>query len=287
MSSVLGRAQNFIWRNARLLDRHLFAHLFMHGPLEPVLTALRAYQNHDGGFGNALEPDMRCPTSQPVSTEFALQLLDLVDGFTSPMVAPIFGFLTSITIPEGGIPRVLQSVGEYPAAPWWNPNDQPTASLNPTASIAGLFTKHRIEHQWLDPATAYCWKAIEASEASDYHILIPMITFLENSADRDRADRELQSIKNRILQTKAVAMDPEATGYAKKPLDWSPTPRSFCRQLFDDDVINTHLSALASRQARDGGWPINWEPVSHACELEWRGWKTIEALMTLRGFGRI
>jgi hypothetical protein len=287
MSSLFDRAQDFIWRNARLLDRHLFIHLFMGGSLEPVLKALRAYQNDDGGFGNALEPDMRCPTSQPASTEFALQLLDRVDAFTSPMVAPIFGFLTPVTTPEGGIPQALPSVREYPAAPWWNSDDQPVASLNPTASIVGLLTKHHIEHQWIDPATAYCWKAIEASEASTYHDLIPVITFLENSADRARADRELQRVKNRIMQTKAVAMDPEATGYVKKPLDWAPTPQSFCRQLFDNDVISTHLSALAGRQAGDGGWPINWEPVSHACEVEWRGWKTIEALTTLQAFGRI
>lgn len=268
MSSVLDRARSFIWHNARLLDRHLFTNLFMHGPLEPVLATLRAYQNDDGGFGNALEPDMRCPTSQPVSTEFALRLLDLVDGYASPMVAPIFGFLTSITTSEGGIPRVLPSVSEYPAAPWWKPDDPPTASLNPTASIVGLLTKHRIKHRWLGPATAYCWKAIEDFEASDFHTLIPMITFLENSADRDRADRELARVRNRIMRTKAVAMDPQASGYVKKPLDWAPTPQSFCRQLFDDEVINAHLSALISQQERDGGWPINWEPVSPACELE-------------------
>ena len=55
----LGRAREFIWRNGRLLDRHLFACLFDGGQREPVLAALRAYQNADGGFGNALEPDKR------------------------------------------------------------------------------------------------------------------------------------------------------------------------------------------------------------------------------------
>ena len=44
------RAQDFLWRNARLLERQLFIHLFKNGPREAVLTALKAYQNPDGGF---------------------------------------------------------------------------------------------------------------------------------------------------------------------------------------------------------------------------------------------
>ena len=287
MSDLLNRAQDFIWRNARLLDRYLFSYMFLDGSLEPVLGALRAYQNDDGGFGNALEPDMRCPTSQPVSTEFALRVLDLVDGFTRPMVDPIFDFLTSITTPEGGIPWKLPSVMDYPAAPWWNADIEPVASLNPTASIVGLLTKHGFHHQWLDGATAYCWQAIEASDTSEYHTLIPIITFLENSPDRDRADRDLDKTGDRILLTGAVAMNPEATGYVKKPLDWAPTPQSFCRRLFGDETIDVHLSALVGQQAKDGGWQINWEPVSPMCELEWRGWKTLEVLITLQAYGRI
>jgi len=60
-SQRLQKAQDFIWCNARLIERYLFTLLFANGSREPVLAALRAYQNEDGGFGNALEPDKRCP----------------------------------------------------------------------------------------------------------------------------------------------------------------------------------------------------------------------------------
>ena len=49
--------------------------LFAGGPAEPVATALAAYQNADGGFGHALEPDLRCPGSQPAATLYALEML--------------------------------------------------------------------------------------------------------------------------------------------------------------------------------------------------------------------
>ena len=65
MTDLLDAAAGFVWRTARLLDRHRFAHLFLDGDRAPVLAALAAYQNPDGGFGNALEPDLRGPASQP------------------------------------------------------------------------------------------------------------------------------------------------------------------------------------------------------------------------------
>jgi hypothetical protein len=39
-------------------------------------------------------------------------------------------------------------------------------------------------------------------------------------------------------------------------------------------------------RARDG-WPINWTAVSPACELEWRGWMTVQRLKTLKAYGRL
>src|SRR5689334_19328631 len=66
---ILATASDFLWRNARLLERHLFAYHFADGSSDPVRAALRAYQNADGGFGQALEPDKRCPDSQPIDVE--------------------------------------------------------------------------------------------------------------------------------------------------------------------------------------------------------------------------
>jgi hypothetical protein len=43
--------------------------------LSSVVDALRGYRNPDGGFGHALEPDLRCPGSQPAPTLYALEML--------------------------------------------------------------------------------------------------------------------------------------------------------------------------------------------------------------------
>src|SRR6266567_93160 len=280
----LRNAQDFIWRNARLVERYLFTSLFENGSREPVLAALRAYQNEDGGFGNALEPDKRCPTSQPHDIEFALHILDAVNAVGDPMVARACDYLVTITTPAGGVPYALPSVNAYPHAEWWTVEDNPAASLNPMAAIVGLLLKHGVRHPWIETASQFCWREIAALDSTAFHTLMPAITFLEFAPDRTRAEQELQRIATRLSQPGVIELDPHAEGYVQKPLDWAQTPQSFCRRLFDDKTIEKHLSALANRQRSDGGWPISWDPISPAVEAEWRGRITIEALRTLDAY---
>ena len=48
-------AENFLWLNARLLERLRFDHLFRGGDPRRVMDALRPYRNADGGFTWAVE----------------------------------------------------------------------------------------------------------------------------------------------------------------------------------------------------------------------------------------
>lgn len=285
MASVLDRAADFLWRHARLLDRQRYQYLFRGERPAAVLTALRAYQNLDGGFGNALEPDVRCPDSQPVPTEVALRVIDEVGG-AGPMVQRLCEYLTSITTAEGGVPFVLPSVRRFPAAPWWQTEDDPPASPNPSASIVGLLLKLGVQHPWVAGATAYCWRHVEQPE-SEVHTLQAYVLFLENVPDRIRAERAFAALAQRLLSEGLVALDPDAEGYVKKPLDWAPLPTSLCRRLFADDVMAAHLDALVAAQQADGGWPITWPAISAAAEAEWRGWVTVESLKTLKAYGRL
>ena len=287
MNDTIARAQEFVWANARLLERQLFAALFAGGEKEPVLAALRAYQNADGGFGNGLEPDKRDPHSQPVDCEHALHIVDEIDGFDDPLVARLCDFLPTITTTDGGLPFALPTVNDYPRAPWWSADADPPASLNPTAAIVGLLLKHGVRHPWITQAADYCWGAISESETSEFHTLLPVITFLEHAADRVRAEHELERIAARLRAPGVIATDPDATGYVQKPLDWAPRADSWARRLFPDDLLAGHLKALAARQQADGGWPISWDPISEGVRIEWRGWVTIQALRTLQSYGAL
>ena len=283
MTPILKSAQTFILNNARLLERHLFAYLFQGGDRQKVLTALLAYQNEGGSFGNALEPDKRTSTSQPIDQEFALRILDDI-GFEPSIALRICDFLETITR-DGGVPFVLPTVRDAPRADWWNTEtDNPPPSINPTASIAALLHKYNFRHSWLDRATEFCWEQIESAPNVSGNDLLCVLLFLEHIPDRVRAERAFDQISGQLLAGEYIAYDPQASGYVFMPLDFAPSPHSLCRRLFDEATIRTHLDALARRQQVDGGWPISWTAVSPACELEYRGIVTIHALQTLKAY---
>lgn len=283
-STIIGQAQIFIWNHARLLERQLFSFLFQNGDRQKVLTALTAYQNSDGGFGNALEPDKRSASSQPIDQEFALRILDDI-GFDDELAAQICDFLMTITTVEGGVPYVLPTVRDAPHAEWWNTEDDPPASINPTASVAGLLHKHHFQHSWLERATEFCWQKIESLENPSDHDLLCIVLFLEHAPERKRASKEFKRIEAEIK--KHAALDPNASGYVQKPLTWAPSPTSLCQSLFDEPLIDLHLDMLASQQQPDGGWPISWPAISAASELEARGVITVNAIKTLTAYGYI
>jgi hypothetical protein len=283
LKNLFERAEEFIWQNARLIERRLFDFHFRSGSSQAVLSALGAYQNKDGGFGNALEPDIRCPESQPVPTQHALEILDTI-GFDERMVHSICDFLLSITTEEGGVPFVLPSVRNYPHAPWWNTEDNPPASLNPTAILCGLLHKNEVHHAWLERATAYCWEKIPGILPKEQHEMGCVLTFLRYVPQRERAEKEMKRLSEHLLSSGLVA-EVGTTGYVRKALDWAPFPDHPLRVHFSEQEIHANLEEIVAGQQEDGGWGITWTPVSPACEMEWRGWATVGALQILRANG--
>jgi hypothetical protein len=284
-ADVLSLARAFLWANARLLERRRYSALFEGGSHERVLTALGAYQNEDGGFGNALEPDKRTSASQPIDQEFALRVLDEV-GFESGLVEALCDFLVTITTDEGGVPFVLPNVKDAPRAPWWDTDGaSPPAALNPTASIAALLHKHQHFHPWLGRATQFCWQKLEADTEHDVHTLLSVVLFLEHVPERGRAEAVFARLQEQVV--KATALEPGAGGYLHPPYAFAPTPQSLAVRLYDEELMDAHLDALVASQQEDGGWPITWPAVSPGCELEYRGWATLAALRTLRAYRRL
>ena len=284
--SAIDAAERFVWLSGRLLDRHRFAHLFRGAPAEPVIAALRPYQNADGGFGNALEPDLRCPISQPQPVEVALRLLDELDAFDDPMVRSACDYLTTITTRDGGVPFVLASASEYPCAPWWMAAGETPASLNPTAALAGLLHRHGTRHPWLERATAFCWDRLDRMERTEWYEARTVLLFLEHAPDRARAEAMTRRVVAMMVAQGLVALAPGAGGEAHSPLEVAVTPGSLARHLFADDVLDAHLDATIAGQEEDGGWNIDFPIWTPATGLEWRSIVTIDVLQLLRGYGR-
>lgn len=294
-AAALDAAERFVFTNARLLDRLRFAHQFRGGAAEPVLAALRPYANADGGFGHALEPDLRGPDSQPQPVAEALAVLhETADGFAldaasaEPLVPAACDWLASVTADDGGVPWVLPSVASAPRAPWWQPMEPLAGSLVPTAAIAGLLYAHGVAHPWLDGATRFCLERIDAVAAESVELgaydALALLPFLDHLPDRAAAEDAFARVREPILAT--ATLDPDATGHVHLPLEYAPSPDGFGRRLFADEVIDRHLDVLVAARADDGGWSVNWPAWAPVTEHEWRGSVTVTQLRTLRAYGR-
>ncbi|MGH9226195.1 MAG: hypothetical protein ACRD2W_20960 [Acidimicrobiales bacterium] len=280
-------AARFLAASGRVLDRRRFERLFENGPTEPVVAAVAAYRNDDGGFGHGLEPDGRTPASQPAAVQLALRTLDEAGAWDEALVAGALDWLERTAPPEGGTAFVLPTVEGWPHAPWWQPEPGPPASLITTGAIAGTLHARGADHPWLHKATTWLWSRVDDLDKVGPYDLRGLLAFLDTVPDRDRAAKALVDVGARFFDTNLVALDPDATGEVHGPLDYAPRPGSIARSLFDEATIAAHLDRLAAGQREDGGWTFNWPAWSPAAEADWRGSLTVDNLETLRANGAL
>ncbi|MET9764967.1 hypothetical protein ABZ016_38840 [Streptomyces sp. NPDC006372] len=300
--SPVARAERFVWLTARVLERHLFAHHFRGAPADPVEIALDAYRNEDGGYGHALEPDLRGPVSQPPHTAHALGVLDAVGRCAGQRVERMCRYLTSVSTPDGALPAVHPSQRGYPTAPFVTVVDDPPSALLATGPVVGLLHRNEVWHAWLFRATDFCWQAVESLEEPHAFEIEAAVAFLDSAPDRPRAEAAAARLGRLVRAHRLAILDPDdqdpddqdpgpvSPGHAPDehhfPHDYARTPRSLARAWFKDDEMARSLDHLAARQQADGGWPGrrgHWAP---APTMEARPLATIEALRTLRAYGR-
>ncbi|MFF2887297.1 prenyltransferase/squalene oxidase repeat-containing protein [Paenibacillus sp. NPDC057967] len=286
------KAREFIYRNARLLDRQRFAYGFEGGSKASVLEALAAYQNEDGGFGHALEPDIRCPQSQPVPTEHALIIIDELEAYDTELMEGMIRYLKNITLPEGGFPLAFRSLMAYPHAPWWITERDDVPNLNPTGHILGLLMKHPRwaeweQEDWVQRNLRFVWQAMEKPEPGEYHEGVQWVSFLEHAPVTPQTSFAKEKLDTWLAKDGVIERNPYAEGYVQKVLDWVAAPDSYAAKFVSQAELNEHLDALIKQQSEDGGWPISFPAASPLGELEWRGSLTVDRLKTLRSFGKL
>ncbi|MEU0667135.1 hypothetical protein ABZ508_02840 [Streptomyces lavendulocolor] len=293
----LSRAEHFIWLTARVLEQRRFAHHFLGGGADPVEAALTAYLNEDGGYGHALEPDLRGPVSQPLHTAHALRVLDSIGRCGGLRVERVCRYLTAVSTHEGALPALHPSIRGYPVAPFVPVVDDPPSDLLATGPVVGLLHRNQVWHAWLFRATDFCWAAVDALDKTHPYEVQAAVAFLDGVPDRARAEAAADRLGRLVRDQRLVVLDPREAdghpvppGYAPGehhfPHDYARVPDSLARRWFTDEEMSRSLDLLAAEQDEDGGWPIRWRRWAPGTALEWRPIVTVEALRTLRAYGR-
>ncbi|WP_411107497.1 hypothetical protein [Streptomyces sp. cmx-4-9] len=281
-----------------MLEQRRFTFHFLGGDADAVDIALGSYLNADGGFGHALDPDLRGPLSQPLHTVHALRVLDGLGRCAGQRIERLCRHLTAVSTPEGALPVVSPGQAAHPAAPYHPVRDDPPGELLTTGPVVGLLHRNRVWHAWLFRATDFCWERVETLQRSHPYEVQSAVAFLDGAPDRARAAAAADRLGRLAREQRLVVADPRrrtghppAPGYAPGELlfahDVARRPESLARGWFTDEEMRRSLDHLAAAQQADGGWPVRREAWAPGSSLERRPIATLEALLTLRAYGRL
>ena len=303
--AAYGRARRFLRTEARPLDRALFEFRFEGAPADAVAEALSAYRNADGGFGHALEPDLRTPASSALATGMGLKVLKEIGRPASdPLVEGAVRYLLDTFDARSQVWRVIPpEANEHPHAPWWHDEGGSLARtfdgfrIIPRAQLAGLLHHFSaaVPAPWLEALTERTVAGVETIDALGTGGGDDLAYALSLAEEKALPEKYRQRLLRRLRAAVPVAVsrDPaEWHTYSLHPLKVIHSPASAVADLLPD-AVQADLDYQTACQTPEGTWdpvwtwgdayPEAWEQARH----EWRGHLTLETLTILRNFGRV
>lgn len=295
------RTETYIFTHGRELDQQLFNFHFMDGSLEAALDALVDYQNSDGGFGHALEPDLRTPASSVIATSMAFSILREVKAPGSfPLVKQGIEYLLNTFDEEKrGWPIIPPEAEDAPRAFWWEYGKTEENFggflINPRAVVLGYL------YDYIDLVPAD-FLAEVTQEVLDYLLGVSdemaMYDFLSLkglAASSNLPEEIRKPVVEKLTRIVPHVLDEQEkwAGHGVSPLDIASWPEGVLAGAVSDEDIQVNLDMVIEHQNPDGTWELGWswealdaEAWAQA-EKDWKGHAGVRQLVTLRAFGRL
>jgi hypothetical protein len=298
VTNAIAKGADYLKQHGRPVEKSLRAFFFEQGSAEAVIDAMAAYQNEDGGFGHAFEPDMRCPASSTLATTEALAWIWQI-GIQPDhvMVRKAVQYLIRTYQPDAKswlfIPKESQA---YPHAPWWQFNpDAASTKHNPRPQILGIFLRaiNQVPSALLtelqeDVVAAF----LNHVPDMQMHDLFNYLR-LYRTPDLPAAVHEPLAQHLPAIVRSVVSMKEEAwSGYALRPY-------GVLEGLDDEffpmvaDALPASLVYLVNEQVKDGSWPLTWNwgdtypDVWPIAEKEWKSIVTLDNIRFLQSLGAV
>jgi hypothetical protein len=278
---------------ARKLDLRLFEYLFEGADAQPVLDELRAYQNADGGFGKALEPDLRLPDSSVLATTVALQYLAKVEAHADEPIDKAIRYLVkSYDNSRQRWVNIPSTADEYPRAPWWDYKGALKWAEwgNPSAEVLGYLLQYADKVNDASLVATMSERAIqrlyEINEPEQHEVKCYIRLY-------QRTDKDLQAkLYDRLAaQIKELAKTDRKDweGYVATPLTFVDSPNSPFADLFDKQVLSENAQFIKDKIVDGSHWEPTWEWGQFKEEWaqakkDWSGKLTVENLELLKAF---
>ena len=286
-------AKSFIFQHGRPVERKLYAFHFDSGSPTDILAELAKFQNSDGGFGHALEPDLRTPVSTTIATTVGFQILrDIEVTDENALVREAVRFLLETYDADRKFwPIITREVNLHPHAPWWHYGDDRSSRwqeelANPRAEIIGYL----FDYASLVPSDLRESLLADSilhfdflPEQIEKHDLLCYARLVGTSSLPDKAR---QTLLERVVQAASKTMGKDAGQWAEyclEPIEIVSSPDSLFASEFGD-LMERYLDYAVDRQGDDGAWPLSWSWPGDEwenAEREWKGILTMRMLLTL------
>lgn len=273
LRQVLARAGRFVARQGRPLERTRWKAAFDKVGPNPVVEVLAAYQNPDGGFGHALEPDFWNPESTPIQTWVAVEVLREV-GWTDvhhPLVVGLLSWLEAQFAAPTGLPSVVPANNDHPHAPWWSYQQAGAHSnhseWNPQAALAGFAWARSAPGSPLNDLAAQALVRAGADFAVngpgfDPHVVACFVTLAEEVKGAGRpAPFDLEALELKLNRAAEALVEPDSgrwfTEYCCRPSQLVRSPAGpWSPRLLD--LAREEARLLLDGQDTEGSWPVTW-----------------------------
>jgi len=293
-------SRRFIDTTARPLEIARFHHAFDGASVASVFEALQRYQNADGGFGHALEPDLRANESSVLCTSIAFQVLRSIHATPDQaLVTAGIAYLLETLDREKCHWRIIPGEAEHsPHAPWWNQagreKEFDSFSLNPTAEILGYLFDYLGEahHDILSPVSEQVISYLSNLDKIEMHDLLCCLRLLQTKALPGEIDRP---VRQKLLQfiDGTISYHPaQWKEYGLRPLQVVDDPESPF-MAGREEAVAANLEYEISSQNADGSWTPTWTWSGafpndwNLASRDWTGVLTLDKLLLLKRFHRI
>ena len=275
---AFSRAEEFINSNARRLDTRLFEYHFRGCPKDDVLSELKKYQNSDGGFGNAIEPDFRLSTSSAMATSVGLQYCVEVNADSDDeVVKSAIKYLVSTFNTEHAYwPRTSIEVNDEPHAPWWHVEEiKPPAEpswANPNAELLGYLHRFK-EHVPSELLVKANKRALDNLNHLD--TIESLYCYMNWERAYQSVPEPLKPLISEKIANTLRTLEPKPETLGEIRVFWiAPTQDSFLLNL--PGYVHWLYDLEINRQHADGGWWPTWswgqyEDVWPIAKKEWAG----------------
>jgi hypothetical protein len=282
--------------HGRAVDKALFAFEHEGGSVEAVTAELEKYQNEDGGFGHAYEPDLRCPDSSALCTTEVMQTcwkLGL-DGEHSLFKGAVEYFLSTYIEEHKGWHFIPESSQNYPRAPWWEFNSDPSTNKhNPRPEILAILWRARavVPVELLNGLISSVLADFkEDVEGLVMHDLYCYLRLVRTPDLREDIKAVLMEHIPAIITKEMKTTEEEWASYGVRPYAITQDQADPFYPLVAESMPAA-FEYLLKEQLEDGSWPLTWNWGGNfpetwlEAEKEWKSRITLENLHLLKHLG--